>query len=406
MVTAASENLTEHIIGLEQDNIVQSYKRPPFVLVGGEGATVYDAEGKAYLDWVAGIAVNALGYGDAGLTQTIQNAAAGLLHTSNLYHTAPGAELAAKLVELSFADRVFFSNSGTEANEGAIKFARKAAYDTGNPDKIEIVTFNNAFHGRTMGSLALTPKEKYQKAFKPLMPGAVLAEYNDIASAEALIGPNTAAVFVEPVQGEGGIHVATPEFLRALRQLCDKYNAVLIFDEIQCGMGRTGTLWAHEQSGVTPDIMTLAKPLAGGLPIGAILVTEAVASHIHPGDHGSTFAGGPFITGVAKYVLERVSDPQFLEHVNEVGTYLKERLEEINSPLIKEVRGRGLMVGTEFTVDVSPIVEAGYQNGLLLVNAGTNVLRFVPPLVVEKQHVDVLVEKLTAILGKMSEGEQ
>jgi acetylornithine/N-succinyldiaminopimelate aminotransferase len=393
----------QSVIELENAYVVQSYKRPNFVLDHGRGMTLYDQDGKAYQDWVAGIAVNALGYGDPGLTGAIQQAATGLIHTSNLYYTAPQAELAAMLVEKSFADRVFFSNSGTEANEGAIKFARKAAYDEGNPAKTEIVHFSHAFHGRTMGSLSLTPKEKYQKPFGPLMPGAVLAEFNDIASAEAAITANTAAVFVEPIQGEGGIHAATPEFLQALRRLCDQFNAILIFDEIQCGMGRTGDLWAHTASGVTPDIMTLAKPLAGGLPIGAILTTEAVAAHIHPGDHGTTFGGGPFITGVAEYIVDRVSQPEFLANVSEVGEYLQERLSEINSPLVKEVRGRGLMVGMELTVDVSPIIEAGYEHGLLLVNAGTDVIRFVPPLIAQKSDVDTLIDRLTIILGSISQ---
>jgi acetylornithine/N-succinyldiaminopimelate aminotransferase len=390
------------IIQLENEYLVQSYKRPPFVLVRGEGVTLYDADGNAYLDWVAGIAVNALGYGDPELTHVIEQAATGLLHTSNLYYTAPQAELAALLCEKSFADRAFFTNSGTEANEAAIKFARKVAYDSGTPDKTEIVAFSHAFHGRTMGSLAMTPKEKYQEPFKPLMPGVVIAEYNDIASAEANITDNTCAVFVEPVQGEGGIHPATTEFLQVLRRLCDQHNALLVFDEIQCGMGRTGTLWAHEQSGVTPDIMTLAKPLAGGLPVGALLTTEAVSAHIHPGDHGTTFGGGPFITSVAKYVVERISQPQFLAHINEVGTYLMDRLQEINSPLIKEVRGKGLMVGVEFSIDVAPIVEAGYKHGLIMVNAGQNVIRFVPPLVVQKEHVDALINRLTTILADLS----
>ncbi len=353
------EDQRNPVIQLESEHLVQTYKRPPFVLARGEGVTLYDTDGKAYLDWVAGIAVNALGYGDPGLTAALQQAATGLIHTSNLYYTEPQAELAAALCEKSFADRVFFANSGTEANEGAIKFARKVAFDSGSPDKTEIVHFTHAFHGRTMGSLALTPKEKYQKPFGPLMPGAILAEFEDIAGAERLITDNTAAVFIEPIQGEGGIHPASPEFLRALRRLCDQHHAVLIFDEIQCGMGRSGTLWAYEQSGVTPDIMTLAKPLAGGLPIGAILTTEAVAAHIHPGDHGTTFGGGPFVTGVAKYVLDRVSQPEFLAHVSEVGDYLKERLEELNSPLIKDVRGRGLMVGIEMTIDVSSACRGG-----------------------------------------------
>lgn len=406
MVTTTEQTRTQQIIDMEREYVVHSYKRAPFVLTHGEGITVYDAEGNAYEDWVAGIAVNALGYGDPGLIAAIQNAATGLLHSSNLYYTEPSVELAKMLCDLSFADKVFFTNSGTEANEGAIKFARKVAYDAGNPEKIEIVCFTHAFHGRTMGSLALTPKEKYQKAFKPLMPGAVVVEYNDIEGVRAAIGTKTCAVFVEPVQGEGGINAATPEFLQALRDLCDANDALLVFDEVQAGMGRTGMLWAHEGSGVTPDIMTLAKPLAGGLPIGAILVTNEVGEHIHPGDHGTTFAGGAFITSVARYVLSRVSQPQFLTHVRETGDYLMERLQEINSPLIREVRGRGLMVGLDMTVDVSSIIEAGYQNGLLLVNAGTNVIRFVPPLVVEPQHVDSLVEKLTTILAQQSEEVQ
>jgi predicted acetylornithine/succinylornithine family transaminase len=392
---------TEAVIGMENEFIVQSYKRPPFVLVSGEGMTLYDADGKAYADWVAGIAVNALGYGDPGLTAAIQQAASGLIHTSNLYYTAPQAELAALLCEKSFADRAFFTNSGAEANEGAIKFARKRAHDRGETERTEIISFSHAFHGRTMGALALTPKEAYQAPFRPLMPHTRLAEFNDLDSAEALITDKTAAVFVEPVQGEGGIYPAGADFLRGLRRLCDARGALLAFDEIQCGMGRTGSLFAYEQIGVTPDILTLAKPLAGGLPIGAILVTEDVASHIHPGDHGTTFGGGPLVTGVAKYVVERISDPAFLAHVREAGGYLKERLQEINSPLIAEVRGRGLMVGLELTVDVAPAIQKGYGHGLLMVNAGPRVIRFVPPLVAGKRDVDQLVDKLTGILAEM-----
>ncbi len=386
------------IIAQENAHLVQSYKRPPFVLVGGQGMWVVDSEGRRYQDWVAGIAVNALGYGDPGLQAAIQAASTGLLHTSNLYYTAPQAELATMLCEKSFADRVFFTNSGTEANEGAIKFARKVAHDSGNPDKTQIVGFTHAFHGRTMGSLALTPKEKYQLPFRPLLPDVALAEFNSIEAAEAAISDRTCAVFVEPVQGEGGIHPASDEFLRALRRLCDAHGALLVFDEVQCGLGRTGALWSNEPSGVQPDIMTLAKPLAGGLPIGAILTTERVAAHIGPGDHGSTFAGGPFITSVAQYVVERVSQPAFLQNVQEVGSYLRERLGEINSPLIAEVRGRGLMVGLELTIDAAPIIEAGYAHGLLMVNAGPNVIRFVPPLIAQKADVDVLIDRLTQIL--------
>lgn len=398
--------LTEQVIGLESDYVAGTYKRPPFVLTRGEGVTLYDADGNAYIDWVAGIAVNALGYGDPGLTETIQQAATGLLHVSNLYHTAPQAELAAKLCELSFADRVFFCNSGTEAVEGAVKFARKVAYERGHHDKTEIVSFTNGFHGRTMGSLALTPRETYQAPFRPLMPSVITAEHNNLDSARAVINEKTAAVIVEPVQAEGGVHESTPEFLRGLRALCDQYDALLIFDQVQCGLGRTGTLWSNEPSGVLPDLQTLAKPLAGGLPIGAVLMTQAVADCIKPGDHGTTFGGGPLVTAAAAYVLDRISQPEFLAHVREVGDYLKDRLSEINSPLIKEVRGRGLLIGVEMTVEVAPIIQRGYKEGHLFVNAGPNVLRFVPPLVIEKEHVDVMIDDLTTILADMGESIQ
>jgi len=395
-VTAAS---TTALLDLGAAHIAQTYKRTDFVLARGEGAYVYDTEGKRYTDWVAGIAVNALGYSDPGMIETIQKAATGLLHTSNLYYSEPAIRLATAICEKSFADKVFFSNSGAEANEGALKFARKYHYERGDHARHEIVCFTNAFHGRTVGALSITPKEKYQKPFAPLMPGVVVATYNDLASAEAAISERTVAVILEPVQGEGGINPATNEFLQGLRRLCDERGALLIFDQVQCGMGRTGTLWSNEPSGVKPDIQCLAKALGGGMPIGAILLTDAVASAMHPGEHGSTYAGGPFITTVAGYVFDRISQPSFLAHVRETGDYLKERLTEINSPLVKEVRGRGLMVGLELSVDVSPIIEAGYDHGLLLVNAGPNVVRFVPPLIVEKAHVDELADKLTTILA-------
>lgn len=393
---------TEQIIQQDQDYVVQNYKRAPFVLVHGEGTTLFDSEGHAYADWVAGIAVNALGYSDKNVQAAINQAlSTGLIHVSNLYHTAPYAGLAALLVENSFADRVFFCNSGAEANEAAIKFVRKVAYENGKPHKNEIITFTGGFHGRTVGALALTVKEKYQKPFMPLMPGVHLAEFNNLDSVKALISDNVAGIIIEPIQGEGGINIAEQEFLQGLRDLCDQYDALLIFDEVQCGVGRTGTLWAHEPMGVTPDIMTLAKPLAGGLPIGAALMTERVASAMHPGEHGTTFAGGPLVCTVAQTVLSKIMQPEFLAHVREVGDYLLESLSELNSPLIKAVRGRGLMVGLELTVDVSPVIDAGYEHGLIMVNAGTNVIRFVPPLIVEKPQVDALVSKLNTILQGM-----
>ena len=389
----------ERVVALEGANVVQIYGRPPLVIARGEGMTVYDSEGRAYLDFVAGIAVNALGYNDAGLNAAITKAlASGVIHTSNLYHTAAHAELAELLCETSFADRVHYCNSGAEAVEGAIKFARKVSYEAGKPDKTGIVAFDNAFHGRTIGALALTPREKYQKPFRPLMPDVTIAAFNDLDSARAAINADTAAVFVEPVQGEGGINIAAPEFMQGLRALCDEQDALLVCDEIQCGMGRTGALWAYEESGITPDIMTVAKPLAGGLPIGAILVTEAVASAVKPGDHGSTFAGGPVVTAAAIEVLRRISQPAFLEQVRDVGEYLMERLEELNSPLITEVRGRGLIVGIDLKCQSAPLVAAGYEHGLLLINAGEQVLRFVPPLVAQRADIDTLIESLTSML--------
>lgn len=390
----------QEIIEAEKKYLVQTYTRPPFVLTRGEGVYVFDAEGKKYLDAAAGIAVNALGYNDPELVAAIQEAASGLLHTSNLFYTEPQVALAKALVEKSFADKVFFANTGTEAIEAAMKFARKCAKERGDANRIGFVAFRGGFHGRTMGSLAATDSEKYQAPFRPLMPGVTFANFNDLDSARVVITNETAAVIVEPVQGEGGVCPANDAFLRGLRDLCNERGALLIFDEIQCGLGRTGNLWAHEYAGVKPDMMTLAKPLAGGLPIGATLVTEAVASSLHVGEHGTTFGGGPMVTAVALSVFNRISDPKFLEHVNETGNYLMERLSEINSPHIKEVRGRGLMVGVELDIDAQKVLEKGYAHGLLLIKARERVVRFMPPLVFQKAHVDELVEKFEKVLAE------
>lgn len=393
-------NLQE-LMDAEKKYLVQTYARPPFVLTRGEGVYVFDSEGRKYLDCAAGIAVNALGYNDAGLVAAIHQAAQGLLHTSNLFYTEPQVALARALVEKSFADRVFFANTGAEAIEGALKFARKYHVERGEPQRKNFVAFRGSFHGRTMGALALTDSEKYQAPFRPLMPGVTFANFNDLDSARAAITNETAAVVIEPVQGEGGVYPARDDFLQGLCALCDERGALLIFDEIQCGLGRTGKLWAHEWAGVTPDVMAVAKPLAGGLPIGAILMTERVASAMHVGEHGTTFGGGPFITSVALYVFHRISEPQFLAHVNEIGNYLLERLTEINSPHIKEVRGRGLMIGVEMDVEAAKIRERGYTHGLLLIQARDKVVRFVPPLVFQKSHADELVDKFTRILAEV-----
>jgi acetylornithine/N-succinyldiaminopimelate aminotransferase len=389
---------TDQIVQQDQAYVVGTYGRAPFVLTHGSGMTVYDADGNSYLDFSAGIAVNALGHADPEIVAAIADQAAQLGHVSNLYLTAPQAELAKSLVELSFADKVFFCNSGAEANEAAIKFARKHGKSI-SPTKTQIVAFTDSFHGRTVGALSVTAKEKYQAAFRPLMPEVQFAQFNNIDAALALINANTCAVILEPVQGEGGVHPANPEFLRALRDACDKVGALLIFDEVQCGLGRTGKLWAHQHAGVEPDIMTLAKALGGGLPMGAALITDKVAQHIEPGDHASTFGGGPIVARAAQVMLKRISDPTMLDHVTAMGDLLIERLSELNSPHIKEVRGLGLMLGVELDQDAKPIIQAGYKHGLILINAGPNVLRLVPPLIVSEQDIDHLINALTAILG-------
>ncbi len=391
----------QEIIAAEKKYLVPTYSRPPFVLTRGEGVYVFDAEGKKYLDCAAGIAVNALGYNDPELVKAIQDAAKGLLHTSNLFYSGPQVELAKALVEKSFADRVFFANTGTEAMEAAIKFARKYHRERSDANRTGFVAFRGSFHGRTMGSLAATDSEKYQAPFRPLMPGVTFANFNDLDSARAAVTNETAAVLVEPVQGEGGVYPASNDFLRGLRELCDERGALLIFDEIQCGLGRTGKLWAYEYAGVKPDIMALAKPLAGGLPIGATLVTDAVATSLHVGEHGTTFGGGPFIASIAYSVFKRISDPRFLVQVQENGSYLMERLSEINSPHIKEVRGRGLMLGVELDMDAQPVLEKGYAHGLLLIKARERVVRFVPPLIIQKTHIDELVDKFGKILAEL-----
>ncbi|HXF61559.1 MAG TPA: aspartate aminotransferase family protein [Caldilineaceae bacterium] len=400
--TGTTTMSAQEIISLEQEYVLGVYSRPPFVIERGEGSTLYDTEGNAYLDLVSGIAVNALGYNDPGIAQAIQEAiSTGVLHASNLYHTAPHARLAKLLCETSFADKVHFSLTGADANEGAFKFARRYAREKGHEEKYHILAFSNAFHGRLFGSLAATPRPKYQDPFKPLMPGVRFAEFNDLESARAQMDEGVCAIIVEPVQGEGGIHLATQEFLQGLRDLADEYDALLIFDEVQCGMGRTGHLWAYQGYGVEPDILTSAKPLAGGLPIGAILMRQKVADAMHKGDHASTFAGGPVTTHVAHYVVSRVSNPAFLADVRAKGKLLKDLLEEINSPHVVEVRGKGLMVGVELDIDTTPLIAEGYKQGLILVNAGPNVLRFVPPLIITEEEIQQVVRKVDGLLKQV-----
>lgn len=400
----ASEKLgygerSKEVMEMEGKVVVQTYARVPVVIERGNGCKLYDVEGREYLDMAAGIAVNSLGHGDPDWLKAIEEQAKTLAHVSNVYYSVPQVMLGKRLVDCSFADRVFFSNSGTEANEAAIKFSRKfqrASHPGEKEPATEFISFTNSFHGRTMGALALTSKEHYRTPFEPVMPGVTFIEYGNIAMAKDAIKPGkTAAVFVEPVQGEGGIYSATKEFLQTLRTVCDDAGALLVFDEVQCGLGRSGYLWAHEAHGVFPDIMSLAKPLAGGLPIGAVLTTERVAAALSYGDHGTTFAGGPLVCHAALAVLDKIQKPGFLASVSKKGQYLKDLLiQKLGGNLhVKEVRGLGLIVGIELDVSASPLVDACRNSGLLILTAGKgNVVRLVPPLVITEKELEQAVE--------------
>jgi acetylornithine/N-succinyldiaminopimelate aminotransferase len=379
-----------HLVADAERYLVPTYGRPPFVLDRGQGVEVWDTEGRRYLDFVAGIAVNSLGHAHPAIVETIAREAPRLIHTSNLYHTAPAVELARLLAEASFADRVFFTNSGTEAVEGAFKFARKVARERHGEGKHAIVAFEGAFHGRTMGAVAATHREKYRAPYMPVMPGVRFAPLNDLDATARVIDDDVCAVIVEPVQGEGGVTPASDAFLQMLHEQCDAHGALLIVDEIQCGLGRTGELWAYTSSGIKPDIMCIAKPLGGGLPIGAILTTDAVAEHLHVGDHGSTFAGGPLVCAVALAVFKELSSSRILAHVREIGDYLGERLEEIrrDDAHVLQIRGCGLLRGVQVAGSAAAVRDAAQEAGLLLVPAGDDIIRFVPPLIIEREHVD------------------
>lgn len=410
-IDASTGDITkERIISAEAKLFVQTYARSPVVFVKGDGCKLFDTEGKEYLDLTAGIAVNALGHADPTWVKAVTEQAAKLTHVSNLFHTVPQVKLAERLVNSCFADRIFLANSGTEANEAAIKFSRK--YQTvagekqiGEKAAADLIAFTSGFHGRTLGALSLTSKVQYRMPFEPLIPGCQFLEYGNLEEVEkAVVKGQTAAVFVEPVQGEGGILSTSVSFLKGLRRICDQTGALLVFDEVQCGLGRTGKLWAHEAFDVKPDIMTLAKPLAGGLPIGAVLVTEAVASTIANGDHGSTFAGGPLVCHAALAVLDHIQAPGFLESVASKGHYLKTQLQERlgNNPHVKEVRGYGLLVGIQLNVPASPLVSAALKEGLLILTAGKgDVVRLAPPLIISEQELDEAVHILARCLSSL-----
>jgi predicted acetylornithine/succinylornithine family transaminase len=382
--------------------LLPTYKRAPMEFVRGEGVELIDADGKRYLDFASGIAVNALGYGDRGIAATIAGAlSTGLIHTSNLYRTAPGEQLAAKLVDHSFASRVFLCNSGAEANEGAFKVARKWARKIGTDAKVEILALRGSFHGRLFASLAATDRPSYRAPFRPLAGGVSICE-RDLAELDTALDEETvAALILEPIQGEGGVRVLDADFVRKLRELTANREIALIFDEIQCGLGRTGHLFAYEALGITPDILTLAKPIAGGLPMGAVLVTEEIGSAMQPGDHGTTFGGGPLVATVANYVVDRLSDPSLLESVRTNGTWLGEQLARIasHSSKVRAVRGMGYMWGIDVVEPAGEIVKRGWEGGLLALTAGEHTLRLLPPLVMNRDSLERGVSILERIIG-------
>lgn len=393
----------QSIIEAGQQYVMNVYGRLPIALVKGQGARVWDADGKEYLDFVAGIAVNSLGHNHPALTKAIIEQAAQLLHISNLYWIEPQVKLAKLLVENSCFDKVFFANSGAEANEGAIKLARKYAQEHYGEDKFEIITMHKSFHGRTLATLAATGQDKFHRDFKPLPAGFKYVPFNDLSALEAAVGSHTCAVMMEPIQGEGGVYPADPDYLSQVRQFCDDRNLLLIFDEVQTGIGRSGELFAYQVYGVEPDIMTLAKGLGGGVPIGAFLAKDAVASVFKPGDHGSTFGGNPLATAAATAVLETVLADGFLAGVKEVAGYFAAKLEELAAkhPVVKEVRGKGLLLGMELEAAASDVVNDCRENGLLINGVAEKVLRFLPPLIITKADVDEAVRILDQALGKL-----
>ncbi|MBM4127624.1 MAG: acetylornithine transaminase [Nitrospira sp.] len=398
---------TEELREAAAKYLMQTYARQPISIVRGRGSKVYDLEGREYLDFVGGIAVNVLGHGHPDLVQAIQRQAAQLIHTSNLYYTEPQVQLAKTLVEHSFADRVFFCNSGAEANEAAIKLARRYAHTKYGEDRFEIITMKNSFHGRTLATITATGQDKVQKGFEPLMPGFGYASFNDFATIEALANERTAGIMLEPVQGEGGVYVADRDYLKRLREFCTKKDILLIFDEVQTGMGRTGTLFAYQQLGVTPDIMTLAKGLAGGVPIGACLAKESVASAFVPGAHASTFGGNPLACAAALAVCRALLEGSVLDQAKRMGEYLAKGLADCKDrfQVVCDVRGIGLLQGMELTIDAKTVVADCLARGVIINAAGERVLRFVPPLIITQQEIDKLLETLTTIFTRRA-GEE
>lgn len=376
--------------------LLHTYNRFKVVLDKGDGVSLYDIDGKEYLDFAAGIAVFALGYNDKKYNDALKAQIDKLIHTSNLFYNVPAIEAAKKIVKATGLDRVFFTNSGTEAIEGAIKLARKYAYLKDNKTDHEIIAMEHSFHGRSLGALSVTGNEHYQEPFKPLIGGIKFAKFNDIESVKALINEKTCAIIFEPVQGEGGIYPATEEFMKEVRRLCDEKDIVMICDEIQCGMGRTGKMFAYEHYGVKPDIVTSAKALGCGVPVGAFIAKEEVAKAMVPGDHGTTYGGNPLATAAINVVFDLFEEYKILDNVNGVSKYLEEKLDELVSKHENVIarRGKGLMQGLVLTTPVGEVVKKCISNGLFVISAGSNVLRMVPPLIIKKEDVDKMIDIL------------
>lgn len=386
---------------VSNQNFMPVYNRYPIAIEKGDGVYLFDNEGKKYLDFAAGIAVFAFGYNNKEYNDALKEQIDKIIHTSNLYYNVPAADAAEKFNKASGMDRVFFTNSGTEAIEGAIKLARKYAYNKTKTNDSEIISMNHSFHGRSTGALAITGQPKYQEAFRPLlMNGVVFADFNDLDSVKEKISEKTCAIIVEPIQGEGGLYPAKKEFLQGLRALCDENDIVLIFDEIQCGMGRTGSMFAYQDYGVKPDIMTSAKALGCGVPVGAFAATERVANAFELGDHGTTYGFNPLVTAAVSKVFDMFESYQLIDHVKEVSAYLEEKLDELvkDYDFVIERRGKGLMQGLELSIPAKDIIGKAMENGLIIISAGSNILRFVPPLVITKDDVDTMITILKKCL--------
>ncbi len=398
-------NKQEYIDTAEQE-LLHTYNRFSLVLDHGEGVYLYDTDKKAYLDFAAGIAVCALGYSNEAYKNALKDQVDKLLHTSNLYYNVPTIEAAKKALKASGMDRIFFTNSGTEAIEGAIKAAKKYAYTRDGHAGHEIIAMKHSFHGRSIGALSVTGNAHYQEPFAPLMPGVKFAEYNNLESVKELVTDKTCAVIMETVQGEGGIYPADPSFIEGVRRLCDEKDILLILDEIQCGMGRTGEMFAWQNYGVKPDIMTCAKALGCGVPVGAFFLTQRVADKsLAPGDHGTTYGGNPFVGAAVSAVFDQFKACDILGHVKEVAPYLEQKLDELveKYDFLVTRRGKGLMQGVVCKLPVGKVAAAALEQGLIVITAGADVLRFVPPLVIEKQHVDEMIEKLEKALLSVQE---